>query len=155
MGADISGKTRDRPSWRLLCVQNSSSQKSAIAKERGICADGQGLFTQEISSRTSSHDHRPCLRSTEGVVNRGTVSPRPGPHNIELSCPAESPTRSPPTDLRSAPDEPKMHPRGQLQRLVTLIPLHISSPKYFSLFQPQVFLISHKRAGYGLIVLRH
>ncbi len=58
MRADISGNTGDRAPWRVLCAQNSSNQDQAIAKRRGTSADGQGFFTQEISSRTSSHDHR-------------------------------------------------------------------------------------------------
>ncbi len=42
--------------------------------------------------------------------------------------------------------EPETHPRGQLQRLVTLIPLYLSFSKYFSLSQLQVLLSLHERA---------
>ncbi len=75
--------------------------------------------------------------------------------NIELSCPAESAMRSTPTDSLAASDEPKMHPRGQLQRHVTLIPRYFFFSKYVSLSQLQAFRNFHKRAAYSLILLRH
>ncbi len=75
--------------------------------------------------------------------------------NIELSCPAESPTRSPPTDPTPAPDQLKMHVRGQLQRHVILIPLYLSFSKYFSRSQLEVFPNLHERAACSLILVRH
>ncbi len=66
MSADVSAKTGDRTPSRVLCAQNSSEQDQAIAKRRGTSADGQGFFTQEISSRTSSHDHRHRLSKHRG-----------------------------------------------------------------------------------------
>ncbi len=107
---------RDHPPWSVLCVQNSSSQESVIAKQRGIFTEGQGFFAQDISSRTSSHYHRRCFRTTKGVVNRGTFSSRQGPHNTELSCAQFAITSEQSIDPRSDPIH--LAVSRQLQRVV-------------------------------------
>ncbi len=56
------------------------------------------------------------FRTIEGIVNRGALSSRPGPHNMEFSCRPESADHAAVrrTKFRLA----RLHPGGQLQRFV-------------------------------------